>query len=214
MVSPDQPIVTGHDEDGDAIIDGADNCPTVANTNQATAGELVGQACDPRMNGDGDRIGALFLFAEPGRPMELMGGQQFDLDHAMTTGGEISTLGSFTPTRVSIVVSNTNLAVGSSSIQLRIKTYQCQIGPCSGSGTYCLRAEGDNMTSETDVSLAATYRFDLDQIDDKITCRVRTGIVETTTSANAASNETDRVRVRANSVALTIDSFVVYDTPP
>ena len=42
----------GHDEDGDGIVDGCDNCPTVANptqsdTTESTGPDGVGDACDP-----------------------------------------------------------------------------------------------------------------------------------------------------------------------
>jgi hypothetical protein len=53
-----------HDEDGDGIADSCDNCPTVANADQADVGEVnvggsadgVGDACDPRPAGGGDSI--------------------------------------------------------------------------------------------------------------------------------------------------------------
>jgi hypothetical protein len=55
---------TTHDEDGDGIVDSCDNCPTVANANQADTGEQsaggmadgVGDACDPRPAAGGDSI--------------------------------------------------------------------------------------------------------------------------------------------------------------
>jgi hypothetical protein len=55
---------TTHDEDNDGIVDTCDNCPTVANANQADVGELnaghtpdgVGDACDPRPTETGESI--------------------------------------------------------------------------------------------------------------------------------------------------------------
>jgi hypothetical protein len=48
---------TGHDEDGDRVDDGCDNCPTVSNLDQADGdGDGVGDACDPRPNQPGDSI--------------------------------------------------------------------------------------------------------------------------------------------------------------
>jgi thrombospondin type 3 repeat protein len=58
---------TTHDEDGDGIVDECDNCPSIANANQADVREVnaggmadgVGDACDPRPTAGGDSI---FLF--------------------------------------------------------------------------------------------------------------------------------------------------------
>jgi hypothetical protein len=55
---------TMHDEDGDGIVDSCDNCPTVANADQADVGEVnaggnpdrVGDACDPRPANGGESI--------------------------------------------------------------------------------------------------------------------------------------------------------------
>jgi hypothetical protein len=46
-----------HDEDGDGIADGCDNCPAVQNDDQASMDEDgVGDLCDPRPQDAGDRI--------------------------------------------------------------------------------------------------------------------------------------------------------------
>jgi hypothetical protein len=53
-----------HDEDGDGIDDACDNCPSIANANQADQGEItaglvadsVGDACDPRPSLAGEAI--------------------------------------------------------------------------------------------------------------------------------------------------------------
>jgi hypothetical protein len=56
-----------NDEDNDGVVDECDNCPSIANANQADVGEVnnggtadgVGDACDPRPNLGGD---GLYLF--------------------------------------------------------------------------------------------------------------------------------------------------------
>jgi hypothetical protein len=53
-----------HDEDGDGVVDECDNCPSIANANQANVQEVnagdtadgVGDACDPRPQNSGDSI--------------------------------------------------------------------------------------------------------------------------------------------------------------
>jgi Thrombospondin type 3 repeat len=47
-------IAVTNDGDGDGIVDSVDNCPTVANADQAdTDGDKIGNACDKDANGDG-----------------------------------------------------------------------------------------------------------------------------------------------------------------
>jgi hypothetical protein len=42
------------DSDGDGVRDSTDNCPNVANANQADAdNDTIGDACDPDLDGDG-----------------------------------------------------------------------------------------------------------------------------------------------------------------
>jgi hypothetical protein len=57
---------TTHDEDGDGIVDSCDNCPGIANANQADTTEVtpdgVGDACDPRPMAR-DRIALFESFA-------------------------------------------------------------------------------------------------------------------------------------------------------
>lgn len=217
-VPPDERPIGAHDEDGDGVPDTTDNCPTVANTNQAAtpADELVGSACDPRVDpgGGGDRIAAFFSFAADGRPAELMGGNLFQMDHAMFSGGELSTQMQHTPTRVSIVVSNTTIPSSSNAyIELRLGNYTCRVGPCSGSGVLCLQANGEDITSETDVTVEPTVRFELDQLGGDVRCRVVGATTTTITMIDANVVDTDRARIRSNGVSLTIDSFIIYAAP-
>ncbi|MEZ4363566.1 MAG: thrombospondin type 3 repeat-containing protein [Kofleriaceae bacterium] len=55
-----------HDEDHDTVGDVCDNCPHVANANQANAdGDGVGDACDPRPTTAGDKIELFLAFDAP-----------------------------------------------------------------------------------------------------------------------------------------------------
>ena len=77
-----KPIVVGGDIDGDGIPDASDNCPTVANANQADVdSDGVGDACDNCLNAANPRVTpdtATFLAANPWAT--LTGGQRDD-DH-------------------------------------------------------------------------------------------------------------------------------------
>jgi hypothetical protein len=56
-VPPIDSGVFGHDEDGDGVDDGHDNCPSLSNPDQTNDdGDLVGTDCDPNANADGDTI--------------------------------------------------------------------------------------------------------------------------------------------------------------
>ena len=47
--------ITSNDADGDGIADDQDNCPTVANADQADQdGDGIGDVCDPDRDGDGN----------------------------------------------------------------------------------------------------------------------------------------------------------------
>jgi hypothetical protein len=55
--------VTGHDEDGDGIVDACDACPVVPNEDPKNMdGDALPDACDPHPAMPGDSIGAFFPF--------------------------------------------------------------------------------------------------------------------------------------------------------
>jgi hypothetical protein len=218
MVTPDTPITNGHDEDTDGIADTADNCPTLANTNQAATPptELVGSACDPRGGpGDtGDRIGAFFSFEHPVRPDGLMGGQTFDMDQARFSGGELATMMQFMATRVSVIVSDTAIPDDATAfVDLRFGNFSCRVGPCAGIGTHCLTATGTLSTGETDVIVVSRFRLELDQIGTKLQCRYVTAQDTVAAEADITAPDNERVRIRVQNVEIRLDSFIVYDAP-
>jgi hypothetical protein len=67
------------DQDGDTISDGLDNCPTVANPDQADSdADGVGDLCDNCVNVANPRVPAGFLDANP---WATLSGRQRDDDH-------------------------------------------------------------------------------------------------------------------------------------
>ena len=205
----------GHDEDGDAVLDTTDNCPTIPNVTQAAqpADEIVGSACDPRLAG-GDSIARFFSFELPQRPGGVQGGQTFSGDHATVSNGELSTADLFAATRASVIISNApQLGANNTWVQLGVSLHTCRVGPCTGPGTRCLQATGDNNGTEVEVPADATFRLDLDQQGGSVACRVESmngiGLVTVPASGILA----DRIRLRPNNVTVDVDSFIVYTAP-
>ncbi len=65
-ILPSDPLF--HDEDSDGIEDACDNCPGIANGDQAdNDGDGVGDACDPRVSSGGDSIALFVPFSDPTR---------------------------------------------------------------------------------------------------------------------------------------------------
>ncbi len=209
---------TGHDEDLDGVPDTTDNCPTIPNPGQerATIGETVGLDCDPRLDLTGDQIAAFYSFSEDMRPAGLSGGNMFSNDQAMLSGGDISMQMELTPSRVSAILSRADFLSPSSFLELNLSagSYSCRIGSCSGSGTRCLRASGDNAFDEVDVFLTPPLRFELEQLGGVVRCRVFSALAEVTTAAPIVIPRSGRPRLRVNGSNVTVDSFIIYSITP
>jgi hypothetical protein len=89
-------IADPHDEDGDGIYDACDNCPAIANADQADTTEQkmhsfadgVGDACDPRPGLGGEQLDGFYSFASESQATDWAGAGftiSADALHAATT---------------------------------------------------------------------------------------------------------------------------------
>jgi len=70
--------ITTHDEDGDGIADGCDNCPADANPDQQDDDrDGVGDACDPYRNDPHDRLAFFDPFVAPDPAWRTVGAPQW-----------------------------------------------------------------------------------------------------------------------------------------
>ena len=75
-------VTGGNDQDGDGVLDPNDNCPTVANADQADGdGDGVGNVCDNCTNVANPRVGADVAAFLTANPWATVTGGQRDDDH-------------------------------------------------------------------------------------------------------------------------------------
>ncbi|MFN0250676.1 MAG: thrombospondin type 3 repeat-containing protein [Kofleriaceae bacterium] len=211
-------VIGTHDEDGDGVPDSMDNCPAIANLDQAAvpSAEAVGTACDPRPGilDTGDHIAAFFSFAENARPNGIMGGEVFDMDRATLGSGELATQAQHTPTRVSIIASTPTFPTENEFIEIKMDAYWCRLEDCAAAGSeQCVRARGPLTTTEVMINASPAFRLELELLGNQLRCRYVTSTEETSVMVDALP-ATDRVRIRPNQVTLRIDSLTIYEVPP
>ena len=199
----------GHDEDTDGIADGADNCPSVPNNQQAASDGLLGEACDPRPTTAGDKI-AMFV---PFYPMGPVAGLQvdssavFEIDHLRMAGQQLQTMTDFLPTRISVGVRFLTFLPPNAVLSVELGQHRCTIEGCSGSGTFCLVARTASVTSETDIVFTASGTLEMDQSFGEIVCRF--GAVES--KAVITAPLANKIKVRTVSSTVQIEALTIYD---
>ncbi len=90
------PAQSDHDEDGDGVVDGCDNCPGEINPQQEDSDhDGVGDACDPHPDDDHDRIVFFdpFVVADPRWSMQVYGTASWSFGDDVVTGTAASNNG-------------------------------------------------------------------------------------------------------------------------
>lgn len=142
--------VTGHDEDGDGVVDANDNCPHLANLDQGdTDGDEVGDACDPQPLTAGEHI-ALFATLTPGDQPLALGG-----DGTWTTAADgLGFTGGFGTLRFDLPLGAARVAFGIDVVGLVTGMGQHQIALGTGDGTnsYFVQVQDDMGTRRATVT--------------------------------------------------------------
>jgi hypothetical protein len=149
---------TDHDEDGDRIDDGCDNCPHVANAAlENSDGDEVGDACDPNPNEAREHIVFFDTFATSTGNW-LLGGATADLvDDALVTDARAAQLYAYQPGALTtdVVEIGGRVNEGPATAQHQIALL---VAPAVGAEFYF--CEVTSLPPNTDGYFAMTYTFD------------------------------------------------------
>jgi hypothetical protein len=226
-----------HDEDGDGVVDECDNCPSLANANQANLGEVnngvgadgVGDACDPRPNAAGDSIfffdGINFTsipttWSNVGAGMWTASGTSLSPTGTIT-GQELerafpSALGNYlAETAFTFTALTTN---GSASIPFRTDAsrngWGCAVGINAGVGQVILTqvTAGMGEANPPTVNISAPqvgdrYRLLAGGYSTSLYCMLSTGARLNRSTTGSTSGESG---IRASGVSAAFEYFLVY----
>ena len=217
---------TGHDEDGDGVIDVCDNCPTISNADQANVGETdagqapdaVGDACDPHPTTSGDVIALFIPFTGGAAGTRTTGTVSFGVSDITIAGtGSLITNLDYTPTKIVA-----RLALGGSSgqeVQLSTNTggFRCDVttDPCPAApGSGCLTAEVAPvmpvpLANATQISEIEVFEADPTHLG----CRTFVSGGVTASAVGTASFTNGQVAIYTlAATSVTVSSLIVYGT--
>jgi hypothetical protein len=228
---------SAHDEDSDGVADECDNCPSIANANQANIGEVnngvsadgVGDACDPRPTAGGD---AIFFFdgmnftsipaawTNVGNGSWTASGTSLS-PTATITGQELrrtfpSALGNYlAETAFTFTALSTN---GSASIPFRTDAarngWGCAVGVAGSTGQVILTqvTGGVGEATPTSVDIPAPdvgdrYRLLAGGYSTNLYCMLSTGARLNRGTSGSTSGESG---IRANGASASFEYLLVY----
>jgi hypothetical protein len=226
-----------HDEDNDGLVDECDNCPSVANANQADVGEVnnggtadgVGDACDPRPIAGGDSIfffdgmnfttipaswtnvgvGTWTASGTSLSPTGTVSGQELERSFPSALGNYLSET-AFTFTALT--------ATGSASIPFRTDAsrngWGCAVGINAGSGQLFLT----QVTAGAGEATPQIVTIGVPQVGDRyrllggaystnVYCMLSTGERLNRTTTGSTSGESG---IRASGTSATFEYLLVY----
>jgi hypothetical protein len=227
-----------HDEDGDGIVDACDNCPAVANANQADVTEInvrafadgVGDACDPRPGVGGDDLRAFYSFASDaqatawtgtgwsisGDELHASGTATWTITRAFAGDGylvraEITSLTAAAPNAFVIAIDGDGISAGATCT---LQDTQLSVVEAGGTPSSVMLANviapGESFTliAWRTISLSGSTRV------PELTCRVvHGGEMRQTSLQLTDENVTGTHAIVANAASVDISSLGVYTSP-
>jgi hypothetical protein len=227
-----------HDEDGDGIFDACDNCPAVANPNQADTTEQtvrafadgVGDACDPRPGASGDDLRGFYSFTSDAQAMAWTGsGWSISGDALHASGSatwtstrahqgdgylvraDVSSLTVVAPNALAIVIDGDGISTGATcTLQDMLLTASEAGGGSSSEMLVSAIAPGESLTliAWRTVSLSGSLRV------PELSCRVaHGGEMKAASLTLTDENVTGTHVLRSIDAAVDIASLSVYTSP-